>query len=620
LNLFADLDVSARSRIDWRPPHFLDLSTEDTLIVDTETTGLKWWDGHRVIGAAVSLLDGTSFYVPWGHEGGGNVDEDAAKRWLRDQLKGKNIIGQNMKFDNHILRVSGVDLEALGCTLYDTMHLAALLDDHRKDFHLDTLAKEILGIEGKLETTAFTNQLIDKSRMASYHAGEIAAYAERDAHLTARLWTHMRPLAAEQELGGVIDLESRLIYPVCYMERNPPRIDVEKLERWYRKSEGEFSAMVRSLHQETGVRMDSPDAQKPWKKLFDYLKLDYPIVEEYVKGKIVKKVSFAEPVLKSIKHPMVQLGRDIKALNSLRNKFMKSYILGMDDDGRLRSAFHPLRSDEGGTISGRFSSSGYHFPATMSRPAERIGCNLQQVYKPSKQRKRFGQDYEYIIRELFIPEKGETWFSADAKQIEYRIFAHYSNSKNLIGRYDADPETDYHDIVMDMLSPFKEIERDSVKTLNFAKIYGAGREKLADMLGMPIHESNLFVNLYEREIPEAKELMNLVMKVARQRGWVKTILGRRSRFPKAQRLHKALNSIVQGTAADIMKEKIVETYEHKDKFGITMRMTVHDELDGDAPDAEQAERLRLLLNEQSFDLKVPILWDMKTGPNWAECA
>lgn len=611
LDLFAVQDLDTRTRIDWTPPSLPNLTGIDWIILDTETTGLDWWGGALPIGLAIGTLDGQYWYFPFAHKGGGNLSEAGVRAWAIEHLRGKNIIGHNIKFDNHMMRAWGVDLEALGCRLWDTGYNAALLDDNRRQFNLDLLAKDILGVEGKEHLTDYTHTEIDKTRMQTYHAGEIAIYAKMDVQLTGDLWTAFKAQTKYEGLGKVMDLESRLLYAVCEMERNPARLDVEKLTSWEKRSGKELDDLLTEIHSLTGMKLN-PDSSVGWAKLFKHLELPEPtVLTPKTKKGGGGNPSYAEDVLKTIDHPVVQIGRKAKQLSSLRSKYINAYLEGMDSDGRLRTNLHQLRVDEGGTISGRFSSSSYKING------KQVGRNLQQVYAVEKQIERFGNDY--IIRDLFLPDEGR-WFSADAAQIEYRLFAHYSGSETILARYAEDVNTDYHQIILDMLAPFKSgIPRKHIKNINFAKLYGAGIKKIGVMIGLPFDEAKPFVELYEREIPESVTLMDLAMDTARRRGYVKTLLGRRARFPKAQRLHKALNSIIQGTAADIMKEKTIETYEARKELGLTLRLTVHDELDGDILDVEMARRLKVILNRQSFDIKVPILWTMQTGTSWADC-
>jgi len=202
-----------------------------------------------------------------------------------------------------------------------------------------------------------------------------------------------------------------------------------------------------------------------------------------------------------------------------------------------------------------------------------------------------------------------------------------------------------------------------MKNFNFMRIYGGGLVKTAVMMGFITEDEGKEIEdaksqwtdprlagareieaIYNREVPEVKPLLKRAMHLAmskcrepqfpgdrhacnpqdelhrkyKHRGYVKTMLGRRSRFPNDYKIHKALNSVIQGSAADIMKTKLVELYERRKELGFTMRMTIHDEICGDVPDVETAQRISEILNTQSFELAVPILWAIGTGKNWAE--
>jgi DNA polymerase-1 len=617
MNLFAEADLNTRSRITWTPPTFPRLTDEKDIFLDFETTGLRWWQ-DKPVGVALGWGECETEYFPFGHRGGGNLDEGNVKTFLRS-LRGKRIIGQNVKFDAHIAREWGVDFEAQDCSLADTSHCAALLDDNRHAFNLDALAKDFLGADrGKVKRTAFTNDEINPKRMASYHSAEIAPYAREDVNLTRDLWRVFTPRVANENLGDVLDLECELLYVVLGMEKNPPLLDVEKLDRWEVETQDKLNAILLEIHSETGIMLNTNSANN-WAALFEARGI--PVPTDRTKGgkKTAPRPSYSAAVLKRIKDPIIVLATQAKDLESLRDKYIVSYQQRRDPSGHLRTNLHQLKCDPkgegggGGTVSGRFSSTSYKFDT------DKVGANLQQVFAAAKQREKFGDNY--IIRELFIPERG-IWFSIDAAQIEYRLFAHYANNPAVIAAYDANPGLSYHEFVWEMVKPFKpDIAYKATKNLNFAKIYGAGKEKVADMLGLPLSESNQFVKIYEREIPEAKTLMNSASETARMRGFVRTIMNRRARFPGARRLHKALNSIIQGGAADIMKKKAIRAHEaiRRREIDARLTLTVHDELDGDTPNLEEAQKLERLLNEQDFDLRVPILWKLNTGANWAEC-
>jgi DNA polymerase I len=238
-------------------------------------------------------------------------------------------------------------------------------------------------------------------------------------------------------------------------------------------------------------------------------------------------------------------------------------------------------------------------------------------------------------------------------QIEYRLFADYSKSERLIRVYDENPLASFHESTHAMIVPHQpSFSYDDQKNLNFAKIYGAGLRKMGWMLNFitfaqftalmrdkewrksPLMQNTIAIEaIYNREIPEAKPLLDRARGYAETRGWVKTIKGRRSRFKQhtwdedkgsfvyhgeANRSHKALNAVIQGSAADIMKQKLIELHKTRHETGFLLRFTVHDEVDGDAPDRKCITMVNALLNRQSFDLKVPILWEVGSGPNWAD--
>jgi DNA polymerase-1 len=603
-SLFDAIEQERRSMIDWRPetPPCLDGITDIEL--DCETTGLRWWDGDLPVGIALGLPNGKTYYLPYAHRGGGNLDEAVVKRWANRELRNKRITNLNTRFDIHQLFGWGIDLEEQGCEVSDVGHYAALLDDHRRSFSLESISRDYLG-EGK-------EDIEDPSKISEMHAFEVEQYARRDVELIYKLKKVMWPLLDEQELQQVRQLEDELIFAVCEMERNAAPIDMELLENWEFQSRRELSDLHLQIFHLTGMQI-APGKRTHMAKLFHELHLEPGYTEE-------GNISFDADVLKKYKdHPVIQLVIEARNLENLRNKYITSYYDDIEGDGLLRYALHQLRTDEGGTISGRFSSSKL---LRGNKKQKSKGKNIQQVFAVEKQKERFGD--KFIVRQLFVPEQGKWLIAADAAQIEYRIFASMTGSKKILKRYKDDPTVSYHKMIWELVKPYKaDIQYKPVKNLNFAKIYGAGRNKVADMLELPRHESDKFVNLYDKMFPEAAALLNQAAHIAKKRGYIKTILGRRARFPEGKRLHKALNSAIQGGAADIMKLKLIELAKERKKLGLTMRMTVHDEFVGDVPDIETAYKVSEILNFQSeafaSKLKVPILWDLAIGRNWMEC-
>lgn len=581
----------------WRPQAPPSLDGIDEIEIDTETTGLKWYAKDRPIGIAIRLPDGRCQYLPWGHAGG-NLDEAVVRRWAQRELRGKRLTGANIGFDVHQMYMWGIDLEEQGCTVSDVQHYAALLDDYRRRFSLDDLAKDYLGLQK-------TGQDLDKNAMAEYHASAVAAYAEHDVHLTGELKKAMWPKLTEEGLHKVRELEDQVIYVACEMERNAAPIDRDLLLQWVSQSEAELNRLLMTLAKETGFQVN-PDRSDDMQKLFDYLKIPVTVFTE--KG----APSFTDAVLANVPHPLVQTARRAGKLASLRSKFLVSYANAVGDDGLLRFSLHQLRGDEYGTNRGRFSAS---------------HKNIQQVMSVENQREAFGfhekdashDDEIYLIRKLFIAATGD-FLSADAEQIEYRLGAHFAASAKILAAYAENPALDYHDLVMNLIRPYKpDITRKKAKTLNFAKVYGAGRDRISESLGIPREESDKFVDIYDSMFPEVKDVLNHAARLAEQRGYVKTILGRRARFPDKRFCHKAFNAVDQGSAADIFKQKLVEIHSARKVTGFVLRMPVHDEVCGDAPDPKCKQLIYEILNRQSFSLKVPITWKVQTGKNWAEC-
>lgn len=654
MNLFDFLPAPSTARAsDWVPEAPPSLDGVPEVFLNFETTGLRWWEGDKPVSCSLRTPDGRSWYLPWGHRGGGNLDEATCLRWARTELRGKLITNINTRFDIHMGRVWGVDLEAQGNRVSDVSHYAALLDDHRKRMSLDVLAEEFFG--------GIDVARLDESRMAEFHAGEAAPRALYNVELVHRLKTAMWPELDKQDLQRVRALEDRVIFVVCEMEKNGTKIDLDLLERWSRAIDRKINDDLMALSTLAGFQVN-PDSPKDLKRIFEKFDLR---MSHTPKGGL----SFTDSVLKVIDHPAVVLLRRAGKLIDLRAKSIAKYRKAVGADGILRYALHQLRATketeghgdggEAGTITGRFSS---------SEIVRGVGVNIQQVPKVSKQRTTAGYDEDdnshddelYVVRQLHVPREPYThWLSADAMQIEYRLFASYADNPAITERYRKNPLASFHKETHAMIQAVKPDQTyKQQKDYNFATIYGAGLIKRAVMLGFISAEKGeelrrmkaynhpllapvkAIAKVYDKLIPEGKSLLELASHLARpscgeyckpgdklhqtreHRGYVTDLLGRRSRFPDAQRIHKALNSIIQGGAATINKQKLVELHDQRKETGLLMTFTVHDEVDGETNAPEEcAAKVRAILDHQSFpELKVPILWDVATGLNWKECA
>jgi DNA polymerase-1 len=646
---------------DYAPDPPPELLGERRICLDAETDGLQWWNGSRPVGWAWLLpASGRKGYLSFGHKGGGNsCDEATALRWARHELKGVHVDNINTKFDMHISREWGADLVQQDCTFGDVAHRAALLDDHRFRFNLDQIAHDFLGPErSKLKL-----ELTDKGRLHELPAWTVAPYAIEDVTLVHDLINHTQPEIVKQHLERVLHLEEEVIPVVVEMEKNGCYLDVDLLDQWTAGARLEYNDAMYRIFRAVGFHISSPDSNKDIAKLFNSLGIPITAFTGSFDKHGNPKPSFTKDVLSRIDHPVIKDLIYAGELADLDSKYLGKYSKTVRrSDGWIRFNLHQLRvgkdeHDKKGTVSGRFSSAGDDYG----------GFNVQQVVSPKKQADKHWCE-KYIVRNLFKPAPGKTWLAVDADQIEYRIFAHFSNSAEILGKYHEDIShlspaearrlklgiyTDYHDIAQEVLKRGKpDIKRKHTKITNFCKLFGAAEIKFALTLEMiseaqaavlydkytpgkwararwgerqeairaePCLQEALSVyDTYDRMFPDAKATLDLAKETARNRGYVFTILGRRARFPGKQRTHSSLNRIVQGTAADINKRVMVEIYKRRVELGLTLRMTVHDELDADLDDPGMLPEIDRAFNMQYIPLKVPILWSAEIGPSWGE--
>jgi Mesyanzhinovviridae DNA polymerase len=600
LNL--NLNQSTRSSIDSYArrelPELPSFAGLEKVSIDAETD-LRPNHQRVPYGWAWATPNGRKGYVSIRHPDSVNYDEEAVRRWLKAELAGKKLVVANGKHESYVLQNDGVDPEALGCTMWDVFHQAALLNEKRRTLNLDGIAREELG-RGKLElgdTAAYP--------IHERPAEEVAAYAINDAELALALDGVYEPRIKAEGLETVLQLENDLVYSTVEMERNGAFIDVDLCARWIAEVRGEYEARLFAIHKATGLRVN-PNSGPDMEKLFAHLKIENPYLTE------TGKSSFTEEVMVQFEHPVAQLALEARQLSSLLTKYLVKYLNAVDHEGRLRYQLHQLRGDEGGTITGRYSSSGYD--------GNRV--NVQQVSENSKQPPLLQR---WPVRQLFIPPKGEVWVSSDASQIEYRLFAHYAAAAmgltRLVEAYAKDPNTDFHALVVEWTG----LVRGFAKNVNFCKLYGGGVEKIVATINTGIRDKSKQLTLdqgydivrkYEREFPEANRLLYYASGVAENRGFVRTFLGRRRRYEPGDRFYSALNSILQGTAGDIVKRKVLETHRARKKLGLTPRITMHDEKDGTSANPNVKAEFDGLLNEQTTPLKVPILWKTGTGANW----
>jgi DNA polymerase I-like protein with 3'-5' exonuclease and polymerase domains len=605
--------LDASSPTDYVPDEPPDLTGIDEVVLNFATTGLNWAGGDRPCGVTVSTLDGQLCrFLPFGFADG-NLSEETVKRWALEQLRGKKIVNSKTKFDVHVAREWGIDLEEQGCTFSDVQHTAALLDDRRKRFSLDLLAADYFPGE------QFALRL-DETQHHRFTAAQAAERERATARLVGRLRAVMDPEISKQELRAVHDLEDAVIPTVVEMEKNGSPIDVLLLEQYGRECMAEHDRLLWEVSRECGFAFEHTAAG--WKRLIESLHLVVPD-------------SFSESVLNEVDHPLVRKGQRASQYASLNSKIFKAYPEHIQD-GVLRYNINQLASDDGGTVSGRFS----------------IGI-VQQVPNAYNHGEIFGD--ELFPRRLFVPGSGE-YFEGDAAQIEFRLLVQYSGNAKLLQAYKDDPWMSFHKKMQEMLVAYKpDMNYTHTKSYNFAAQYGAKSIKLAVMMGFiservgeEIRRAKRWDDprlktikeieaAYKKAHPEAGALLDrashlmknecdeyckkndILHRQFQHRGYVKTLLGRRSRCVNNYKPYIGLNRVLQGTGADIMKQKLVELHAQRKEIGFILRITNHDAVLGDATTPETKEKVSAILNAQSFPLKVPILWECGTGKNWADC-
>ena len=466
----------------WCAPHeFPRLDAAKELVIDVETydpnlmthgPGWPTGDGH-IVGLAVGTDDGCQFYLPMRHEyGGGNMDPEMVLKWAREELTrdSQSKYGANLLYDIGWLGTEGVDVQG---KLIDVQFAEPLLNEHAFSYALGSLAEQYLN-ETKVEDELYTwLQRAYGGREGRKQAGNIyrspvalcGPYAQSDVDLPYRIYQKQKPLLEQQGLMGVMEMECDLIYQLVAMRRKGVRVDVEGAEQTREKFLEREAILQIQLDKFSGRTGFSSDASTDMKAAFDILGLEYP---QTAAG----NPSFAKDVLEGLDHPFTKAILEKRKLSKARGTFIEGYILDKNHNGRVHPQLHPLKRDDGGTVSGRMSS---------SHP------NIQNI--PARD-----EEIKKLIRGMFLPEPGCEWFAPDYSQIEYRMFAHYAGDDKLIHAY-QDPSADFHNVTGELLGG--GLPRPVVKNFNFMLLYGGGKKKLASMLRENLTETEAQEILYD---------------------------------------------------------------------------------------------------------------------------
>jgi DNA polymerase I-like protein with 3'-5' exonuclease and polymerase domains len=608
----------------WVPPtdYFPDLSGATWICVDCETYDpdlMEKGPGCRrdgyIVGVAVNSNISRPAYYPVAHEGYENMNKRQVFKYLSEQLvRPIPKFGANILYDADFLLEAGVDIVA---PYVDIINVEGMIDENRLSRSLETLAQDYLG-EGKKQ-----NVMIEWLEMAYpgknpksniYRAPPslVGPYAESDVDLPPRIYEKQKIKLKEQGLSKVHGVEYRLLPLLLAMRRRGVPVDLnaaEKAREGMKKRQVEVLDEVKRL---TGIPVD------PWgadsiARVFDQRGIAYPTTAKS------KKPSFTKDFLKRQTDDAVKMILEARTLDKLRSTFIDSYIFGSHINGRIHCQFHSMKRDEGGTETGRLSSSGPNLQNIPSR---------DKVYGP-------------MIRRLFVPTEGRRWWTKDYSQVEYRLIVEmayrnrFPKADEVVKLYQTDANTDFHQSLADMTG----LSRGDAKNLNFGLAYGQGNPALAALLGLSLEEARVVLDGYHERAPFIKRLMDYYSREAGGKGYITTILGRRRRFimfddgkggyttdesigVRRINLHAALNSAIQGSAADVMKKAMVDAYEGGvfDEIMVPF-LTVHDELDGDddgSPRHMEAHAELRRCMEKAFETAVPLTVEEGWAANWGE--
>jgi DNA polymerase I-like protein with 3'-5' exonuclease and polymerase domains len=606
------------------PESFPDLKGYKYIAIDLETrdpdlkargSGAIIGNGE-IVGIAVAV-DGWSGYYPIAHQGGGNLEKDKVMDWIKDVCSTDSVkLFHNAMYDVCWLRAAGINING---HIVDTMVMASLIDENRLSYTLNSISYEFLGEvkdEKALIEAAQSWGIDPKSEMYKLPAMYVGTYAEKDAILTLELFKVLSREIQKQSLQNVFDLETQLFPCLIDMKFKGVRVDIEKAKLLKQQLTNQEQEILLKVKQETGIEPQIW-AARSIATVFDKLGLHYERTDKS------HAPSFTKNFLQEHKHPIVQMIAKAREINKAHTTFIDT-ILKFTHKGRIHADINPIRSDQGGTVTGRFS---YANP------------NLQQI--PARN-KELGP----MIRSLFLPEIDHKWGCFDYSQQEPRLVVHYAattepicfdESVTKIVEEFKNDSVDFHKTVAIMAG----ISREQAKTINLGLFYGMGKAKLQAELGLNTKaEAEKLFNQYHDNVPFVKELMNKTSQFAQTSGSIGTLLGRRCRFNKwepatfgmhtamsfeeAERTYgrgrirramtyKALNKLIQGSAADMTKKAMLDLYSE----GIIPHIQIHDELDISVIDDNQAKKIVEIM-EGAVTLAIPNKVDYESGETWGD--
>ena len=585
------------------------LAKAEYFAFDTETTSLNYMQA-KLVGVSFAVEAGEAAYVPLAHDYMGapaQIDFDKALAALKPLLESESVkkVGQNLKYDSHILANYGIELRGIE---RDTMLESYVLNSTASRHDMDSLAQKYLG-----ESTVKFEDIAGKgAKQLTFNQIELdkaGPYAAEDADITLRLHQDLSGrLAQEPSLEKVLDeIEMPLVPVLVRIERNGAYIDAAML----RKQSGELEQKMRELEQqayeEAGEEFNLGSTKQLGAILFE--KLDIPVIKKTPKG----APSTAEPVLQelALSHKLPALIMQYRGMAKLKNTYTDKLPQMIDPaTGRVHTSYHQAVA-----ATGRLSSS---------------DPNLQNIPIRTEEGRR--------IRQAFVADPringGSVIVAADYSQIELRIMAHLSGDKGLLDAF-AHGE-DIHrataaEVFEVALEEVSDEQRRRAKAINFGLIYGMSAFGLAKQLDIPRADAQTYIDRYFERYPGVLAYMENTRKQAADKGYVETLFGRRLYLPEINSRNgmqrqaaerTAINAPMQGTAADIIKRAMiaVDGWLREEQLKTRLIMQVHDELVLEVPADERDRVVEKIpeLMQGAAQLDVPLIADLGEGANWDE--
>ena len=575
------------------------IKTKDFFSLDTETTDVDPINAE-LVGMSFSYTENQAFYVPVPSD-----KEEALKilNEFKEVLENEKTlkIGQNIKYD--ILALSNYGVNVKG-PMFDTMIAHYVLQPELRH-NMDYLAEIYLNYRTIPIEALIGPKGKNQKNMRDLSPKDIYKYACEDADITLKLH-HV--LKKELDVSGATNLfyeiEMPLVSVLAYMEKNGVRIDTDALKETSQHFTTRMNQIEQEIYQLAGMNFNVSSPKQVGEVLFDKLK----IVEKAKKTKTGQYVT-SEDVLEGLrnKHEIVGKILDYRGLKKLLSTYVDSLPLLINPKtGRIHTSFNQTV-----TATGRLSSS---------------NPNLQNIPIRNEDGKE--------IRKAFIPEEGCEFFSADYSQIELRIMAHLSGDKNMIEAFregdDIHAATASKIYKVDIDKVTRE-QRSKAKTANFGIIYGISVFGLAERMNVPRSEAKELIDGYFKTYPQIKEYMDKSIAIAREKGYIETIYGRKRFLPdinshnavvRGYAERNAINAPIQGSAADIIKVAMAKIYQRFQSENIQSKMIlqVHDELNFSVYPEEKEIVQQIVIEEmeKAYSMQVILRADCGWGKNWLE--